>query len=87
VGRKHLIPPARSLCQKELAKLLLLVLEQQAVPGIPEIRVLGVPALAAEALAVYFLAAVIWLEAHPEGMGVEQVVLAEKPVALEVALV
>ena len=55
--------------------------------GTPEIRVLGVPALAAEALAVYFLAAVIWLEAHPVGMGVEQVVLAENPAAPEAALV
>ena len=87
MGHKHLIPPVRLLYQRVSVKLLLLVLEQQAVPGIPEIRVLGVPALAAEAAAVYFLVTAVLLAAQAEGLGVEQVVLAEKPVALEVAAV
>jgi hypothetical protein len=87
VGRKHLILPARLLCQKELVKSPLLVLDQQEILAVLGIRVLVELALVAGALAVYFLAAVIWLEAHPEGMGVEQVVLVEKLAALEVVLV
>jgi hypothetical protein len=59
VGRKHLIPPVHLLYQRVLVKLLLLVLDQQAVLAMPEVPVLAAAVAEVVLVAAYFLATAI----------------------------